>query len=66
MTPPDPHAAAFTKLAKAAAAGDQAARDALDTLAKTAETVVEPAGTAAERGRAEARRRFGTRPEDPA
>ncbi len=59
MIRPDPHAAAFTKLTKAAAAGDQAARDALDTLAKTAEIVAEPADTEAERGRAEARRRFG-------
>ncbi len=59
MTRPDPHAAAFTKLAKAAAAGDQAARDALDALTQTAATITEPQLTGSDLGRAEARRRFG-------
>jgi len=39
MTRPDPHTAAFTKLAKAAAAGDQAARDAIDALTEVSTTL---------------------------
>ena len=59
MTRPDPHTAAFTKLAKAAAAGDQAAQDALDALTQTAATIDAPPPTGREQGRAEAVRRFG-------
>ncbi len=47
-------------LTRAANAGNQAARNVLDTLARVASEVPDPPLTSIERGRAEARRRFGS------